>query len=227
MAALIDWWRRDLSAVAPCADGAAASAVGSDLLRRWDEPHRRYHTAQHLVEMFGALGELEEADEITARDGALARLAAWFHDAVYLVANGLSGDAGSGETASTALARAALGRLGLASADVATIARLVADTTAHQVSETGGLRAAFQDADLWVLAAEPARFDAYCAQVREEYAAWPDAAYRAGRRAVLEPFLTRPHVYATAHARARWEPQACANLPRELARLEASGRTMP
>ncbi len=99
------------------------------------------------------------------------------------------------------------------------MAGLVDDTVAHEVAGGTGLRAAFHDADLWVLAAEPDRFDAYCAQVRDEYAAVPEAAYALGRRAVLEPFLNRPHVYATAHAREQWEPAARVNLARELARL--------
>ena len=216
--ALIAWWRRDLSAVAPGVEAGAAAATGADLLRRWDEPHRRYHTTQHLVEMFWALEELEEVGEVSGRDAALGRLAAWFHDAVYAVADGSAGP-GAGEAASAALARSVLPRLGVGAGDVATVVRLVTDTLAHEVGEGSGLRAAFQDADLWVLGARPARFDAYCAQVREEYAAVPDPAYRAGRRAVLEPFLTRPHVYATAHGRTQWEPGARANLARELARL--------
>jgi predicted metal-dependent HD superfamily phosphohydrolase len=75
------------------------------------------------------------------------------------------------------------------------------------------------DADLWVLSAPVARFDEYCAQVREEYAHVPAALYATARSELLRPFLVRDHVYRTAHARAEWEPSARENLARELTRL--------
>ena len=65
-----------------------------------------------------------------------------------------------------------------------------------------------------------ARFDEYCAQVREEYAQVPVGGLRlAPASEVLRPFLVRDHVYRTAHARAEWEPSARENLARELTRL--------
>ena len=43
-------------------------------------------------------------------------------------------------------------------------------TDGHSAPADDPLTAAFHDADLWILAAPEQRFDAYCAQVREEYA---------------------------------------------------------
>jgi predicted metal-dependent HD superfamily phosphohydrolase len=215
--AIITWWRRDLATLHPAADPELAFEVGADLMRRWDEPHRRYHTTLHLVEVFRAVEELEDVEEISARDGALGRLAGWFHDAVYSVAPASGG--GSGETESAALAREALTRLGLPAPDVDIVTGLVEETVAHEVAEPTGLRAAFHDADLWIFTAEPDRFDEYCAQVREEYADVPDPLYAAGRRLVLEPFARREHIYLTDHARTQWEPEARTNLARELGRL--------
>ena len=214
--ALITWWRRDLATLAPSADPGVVLEVGADLLHRWCEPHRHYHTTSHLVEVFWALEELEEVEEVAPRPGTVGRLAAWFHDAVYAV----DGTA-AGEAASAALAREVLPGLGVGPADVASVVGLVEDTASHDVGERVGLRAAFHDADLWILCAEPVRFDGYCEQVRREYAHVPDPAYAAGRRAVLAPLIERDHVYATEHAREQWEPQARENLARELARLSA------
>ncbi|MGH3379956.1 MAG: HD domain-containing protein, partial [Actinoallomurus sp.] len=59
-------------------------AIGADLLRRYAEPHRRYHTTTHLAEVLDHVGEL--AGE--AADADAVRLAAWFHDAVYDPARG-------------------------------------------------------------------------------------------------------------------------------------------
>src|SRR5690606_23963684 len=59
--------------------GEGAASVGAELLARWAEPHRRYHTLDHLKAVLAAVAELADA----ARDVDLVRYAAWFHDAVY------------------------------------------------------------------------------------------------------------------------------------------------
>src|SRR5664280_3731811 len=84
MPALITWWTMDVRRIAAHAPGnEVVEHVGADLLARWIEPTRRYHTTTHLVEIFGALEELEDAREIDDRQCSVARLAAWFHDAIY------------------------------------------------------------------------------------------------------------------------------------------------
>lgn len=213
------WWRLDLAELAPQAHTDTAAAVEADLLSRLDERHRRYHGPRHLVEMFFALEELESAGELGGRAAALARVAAWFHDAVYDPV----APAGANEAASAELARRSLQALGVSARDTAAVCRLVVATSEHRLpGEDGhdaGLGAAFHDADLWILAAPPDRFDEYCGQVREEYAAVSDEAYAAGRAAVLGPFLRRESLYATAHAQAAWEDRARHNLSRALSRL--------
>ena len=214
MPALITWWKLDLAELAPGAHHDAVLAIGSDLLQRWTEPHRRYHSTRHLVEVFWALEDLEEGGEVTTREGALGRLAGWFHDAVY----DPSAAAGSNEQESADLAVRDLRALGLGTHDVATVRDLVLASTTHDLP-TKGLAAAFHDADLWILSADAARYADYTAQVREEYAAVPDATFRPGRAAVLRPFLDREAVYATATGRERWEDAARANLAHELEAL--------
>jgi predicted metal-dependent HD superfamily phosphohydrolase len=208
-------WTVDLGGVAPAADQDAVAAVGADLLRRLGEPHRRYHTSRHLSEMFAALDELEAGGAVDRREAALARVAAWFHDAVYDPAAA----PGANEADSAGLAVQRLRELGAAEPDVETVRRLVLATERHEVPGAPGLGAAFHDADLWILSADVERFDGYCAEVRAEYAAVPDDAYAAGRTAVLRPFLARDTVYATAHAQRTWDERARLNLARELSRL--------
>jgi len=215
MPALITWWSMDVHAIAPDADDDAIERSGADLMARWSEPARRYHTTRHLVEMFWALEELEEAGEIDERQGSVARLAAWFHDAIYHPQAG----PGSNEADSALLARDTLPKLGISPEDADVIKRLIALTAGHDADVQEALDAAFQDADLWILSAPPQRFDDYCSQVREEFAHVPDTAYRLGRAAVLEPFLHRDTIYCTSRARHAWETPARVNLGRELGRL--------
>ena len=206
----------DVRTVAPRApDNDIVDRVGADLLARWSEAPRRYHTTTHLVEMFGALEELEDAREIDDRKCSLARLAAWFHDAIYDPA----ATPGSNEADSALLARETLRQLSFTSNDIDTIDRLIRLTARHDADAAEPLDAAFHDADLWILAAATVRFDSYCEQVRAEYAHVPDREYRNGRAAVLRPLLHRDRIYRTSHALHGWSTPARINLGRELARL--------
>ena len=49
------------------------------LLARYSEPHRRYHTLQHLAECFAAFDEIADLAEHPPD----VELALWFHDAIY------------------------------------------------------------------------------------------------------------------------------------------------
>jgi predicted metal-dependent HD superfamily phosphohydrolase len=225
------------------------ASAGADLLRRWGEPHRRYHGRRHLVEVLDAVDVLAAETGLPERDAALVRVAGWLHDAVYdapaAAARGEQVAPGGDEWASGALAADVLRRLGVPDADVDRVVAAVQATAGHAgagdeagegpragagadpVEVRDAATAVLLDADLWVLAAPAPRFDEYCHEVREEYRHVGDAAYRQGRRAVLEPLLERPWLYATAPARERWEAAARANLARELSRLGAPAPAPP
>lgn len=215
-------WLTDCRWALPSADRADVATLGADLLRRWSEPHRRYHDLTHLTEVLGAVDRLARAVSLPEADRAAAVLAAWFHDAVYVVA-----DPEGNERDSAALAARALRPLGADDALVGHVVSLVLDTAAHDLDDASpGLvpdpaRPVLHDADLWILCSPTGRFDEYCRQVRAEYSHVPVAAYAQARSAVLRPFLVRPHVYATDLARREWEPTARENLARELTRLAA------
>ena len=109
--------------------------------------------------------------------------------------------------------------LGVDSATVGEVARLVRLTETHRplAEDTNG--AALSDADLAILAAPPQRYAAYVAAVREEYAHVNDDDFRAGRAAILADLLAKATLFHTAHARHHWEAPARANLERELVSL--------
>lgn len=216
MPALITSWTMDVRGVAPHApQDVIVQRAGTDLLERWNEPGRRYHTTRHLVEMFAALEELEDAGEIDDRQGSVARLAAWFHDAVYDPAT----KPGSNEADSAVVARDTLMQLSFGEDDIAAIDRLIQLTARHDSEAAEPLDAAFHDADLWILSAPQERFDNYCDQVREEYTHVPDPAYRQARAGILGPLMHRDRIYRTSYAVHSWTTPARINLGRELARL--------
>lgn len=214
MSEMVTRWRDDVLVLAPGAPVADVDRIGHELVGRWSEPHRRYHTTEHLAEVLAALDALAGPGGLTSHEAALARVAAWYHDAVYLVA-----EPGHSERASADLARSELSDLGMAEESVDRVVGLVLDTVSHDLPADDPLAAVFHDADLWILAAPPERFDGYCSQVRQEYERVPAADYARGRSAVLSPFLERDEVYATDSARDAWTAAARENLRRELERL--------
>ncbi|RIQ28156.1 HD domain-containing protein [Jiangella rhizosphaerae] len=194
-------------------DSPAAAEAGAQLLARWREPHRHYHSDGHLAAVLDAVDELADA----ASDPDAVRFAAWFHDAVY------AGTPGEDEAASARLAREVLTGLGRPAAQVDEVERLVLLTAGHDPAPGDGNGAVLCDADLAVLAGPPSDYAAYAAAVRDDYAHVSDADFAAGRAAVLEGLLDRPALYRTETGHRRWEDPARHNLETELVLLRASG----
>ena len=162
-----------------------------------------YHDATHLTEVVARLEELGRGED------TVLLLAAWFHDAVY------DGQPGA-EERSAQLAETELAAEGAGGLDVAEVARLVRLTEHHDPRPGDERGTALCDADLAILAADPARYRDYAAGVRADYAAYSDADFRAGRLAVLEELAGREALFRTAYGREHWEPQARANLAAEI-----------
>lgn len=199
-------WRAALPASAP--PGAAAGTL-EDLLARWSEPQRRYHTVDHLVHVLQVVDEHRDR----AVDAAAVALGAWFHDAVY------DPQRVDNEEASALLAESVLPTLGVQDAQVAEVARLVRLTATHDPipgDRNGGL---LTDADLAILATEPDTYLAYTQAVRMEYSFVPDAAFAAGRAEVLHHLLALPRLFHTPVLRERWEDIARTNITVELTTL--------
>ena len=198
------------------------TALGEDLLERYEQPHRKYHTSVHLSEMLTALKTLYEQHHTATPRAVL--LAAWFHDAVY------EANPGDDEAASADLARTALTPLAstgsLTNREVTAIAHLIELTASHQLADgieeytSGALTRAdaefFLDADLAILAADSPRYTRYVAGVRAEYAHYAPDAFTRGRAAILQGFLNRTAIYASDTAHLLWDAPARLNLRTEL-----------
>ena len=129
-----------------------------DLIGRYAEPHRRYHTNQHLDECFA---RLDEARDLAQRAHEV-ELALWLHDAVYQTRNQ------DNEEQSAELAKAAVAQAGLAAAVGQRVHALIL-ATKHDGDATTADAALLVDVDLAILGAPAERFDEYERQVREEY----------------------------------------------------------
>jgi predicted metal-dependent HD superfamily phosphohydrolase len=197
---------------------AVAEELAADLGRRYAEPHRRYHTIEHITEMEDVtdalLGQVALSDE---RANAV-RLAVWFHDAIYDPAAA----AGANENASAQLAADVLQSAGMGDSTVTEVARLIRLTAGHEVDRSDDAGAVLADADLAILAMSPGRYDRYVRDVRAEYAAVDDTAWRLGRTELLRRFLDAAPLYRTGADREQREQAAKANLGRELASLTDS-----
>lgn len=184
--------------------------IGRDLLARYAEPQRRYHDTRHLAAVLERIDEFAEDHDLF-----LVRLAAWFHDAVYLIPPGQL----SNEEASARLVRRQLGRAGLEQEDINEVARLVRLTATHRPGPHDPEGELVCDADLAVLAGSEDEYAAYVAAVRAEYANVPEEAFTAGRLAVLIELLTGNIFHTTKGF--RLEARARANVEAECADLEA------
>ena len=191
-------------------DSPTSRTEWAAVIAAWGEPHRRYHDLAHLAAVLGIVGELEGA----AADPAAVRLAAWYHDVVY--------DPRRGDNELVSAARARAGLRGLVDeARLAEVERLVLLTATHDPAPDDADGAVLCDADLAVLAGPPETYAAYASAVREEYAHVPDAAFAAGRAAVLEQLLALPALYRLPEVARRWTGPARANLTAELTLLRA------
>ncbi|WP_431781015.1 HD domain-containing protein [Streptomyces chumphonensis] len=215
-AALLARWNATLTSARGGVTGGADAApdpepYGRDLLRRWAEPRRRYHTTDHL------LAVLDRVDALAghAADPDAVRLAAWFHDAVYRP------DRSENEERSAGLAQRALPEAGVGAARTAEVVRLVRLTVTHDPAPGDRDGEVLCDADLAVLAGSPGAYAAYAAAVRAEYAFVPDEAFTAGRADVLRALLALPRLFRTPYGAAHWEAPARHNLATELALLDA------
>ena len=187
---------------------ATPDALFDELIARYSETHRKYHTLQHLDECFEKLAEIE-AEAVHPEE---VELALWFHDAIYDTRRG-DNEKRSADWAHSVVLGAAL------SSTVAERVHALIMTTRHDGAPHETDEKILVDIDLSILAAPPARFDEYERQVREEYAWVPGMVFRAKRRAILTEFLERRTIFNTQKFIDAYEASARKNLERSIKQL--------
>lgn len=171
------------------------------LCAAYSEPHRFYHTAEHIS---ACLRHLDEAAALAGRPDEV-EIALWFHDAVYATR------ASDNERKSAEWAAAFL-----RSADVAeercdrVAGHIIA--TEHSAAPGDPDSALLVDIDLTILGSAPEAYQVFETNIRREYKWVPGPLFRRKRREVLESFLTRRSIYTTDHFRDRLEAVARRNV---------------
>jgi predicted metal-dependent HD superfamily phosphohydrolase len=190
-------------------DLVQAYSVFDRLVAAYSEPHRHYHTLEHLGEVFRVAGRLPCDNRLAVN------LAIWFHDVVY---DPIRND---NEEQSALFAERWLGELNLTKELIETVQQLIRATAHLDGNQASTLPdvVALLDADLAILGADQKRYFRYAADIRREYSHVPEDQYRQGRSAVLQKFLAHPAIYRSRLLQEEGEAAARRNLEAELQSL--------
>lgn len=188
------------------------------LVGAYTSPERRYHDHRHVFTCLEAL----EGCPLGHRERMLARASLLWHDVVYAPRQTVLGGC---ESLSSGLLLFGLGRrvLTLTEQESAVVHEAVFATSGTTDPATFVARVV-RDADWSILGAPPAAYDAYAADVREEFllARYTEEQWTRGRRGFLAGVLERGLLFATPWGEEKWGPRARENVRRELEALEGA-----
>lgn len=193
--------------VASGAEVSASQSHFSDLCQAYEEPHRYYHTLDHIAQM---LNWLDEAGV----DDSAALWATWYHDYVYNPGK-KDNEARSGVHASIVLSD-----MGVEASVVERVVRIIEATKDHKVDGVIDQHLhSVLDADMSILGVPETQYEQYCSAVRSEFKSIPNFLYKRGRKSFLKSVLKQENIYSSDWFFERFEVQARNNIEMELARL--------
>ena len=175
-----------------------------DVVARYGEPHRAYHSLHHVEHVLAKVDEIGHG-----RDSAVV-LAAILHGVIYAPARN------DNEERSADYARRVLAGLEV----VERVATLIEATKTHDGPGGDDGLDALLDADLSSFADDNEGKNGDL--IRQEYALVPEDAFQAGRKLILQGFLQREPLYRTELMRTRYEAKAKANIRQALERIISS-----
>lgn len=179
------------------------------LVQKYSEKHRYYHNLSHVSSLLCAAENFKEKFV----DYRSARLAIWFHDAVY------EPKRTDNEAESARLAAACLEKLEMPEKLIEKIQRMILATEKHDAKSLDFDDRLFLDLDLGVLGTDKKTYGEYKRAIRREYSFVPFFLYRRARRRILENFLSREFLYFTEEMREKCERHARRNIANEIKEL--------
>ena len=171
------------------------------LVACYQQKHRRYHNATHIVSCLTLLDQHYSK----AKYPAEVEIALWFHDAIYKTLSSKN------EKRSAQWLETFLKAYHCADDRIERCKAYVLATQSHQPTSHYDSKL-FLDIDLAILGAEPQRFSEYDQQIYDEYRWVSDSRYWRKRYKILNTFLERETLYFTPSFQEQFEEQAKTNL---------------
>ena len=203
VSALQQRWHTTVAPLLPEPD-----ATWQKLATLYSEPHRHYHTLDHVAACLKWLDHYRHL----ADDPLTVELALWAHDVVY-DPRASDNEARSADWFAEHFASSTLTK------DQKNRVHTLILATIHPHPPTDMDLALLQDIDLGILGSDAELYDCYEVWIRQEYAFVSEEAFGEGRRAVLQGFLDSQVIYHTLALREKLELPARNNLSRTLVKL--------
>lgn len=172
-----------------------------ELIGRYSELHRHYHTVNHLAACLLAFDEVFQS--IT--DSFCIEAALWFHDVVY------DPRRTNNEELSAEYWISFSDCLSIDEASIQKILHLI-KLTKHPSHPVTDDEKYLIDIDLSILGAGDIEYDFYEKDIKEEYSFVTDSKYSEGRAELLASFLKMDRIYKTDYFYKRYEAQARKNM---------------
>jgi len=172
------------------------------LTKQYTQPHRRFHTLEHIAYMF------RKANEHDISLNRAQTLAIWWHDAIYVPG------AADNEEKSCRLAHDYFNHL--QDVDFINIMIMIQDTKTHipRTAES----AIVCDLDMMILADTKIAYRRYAKQVRQEFNMVPDDQYRQGRIQFLGELMLTPIYHSDVFK--KYRERAISNITEEIKSLK-------
>lgn len=188
-----------------------APALHAALVKAWEEPHRVFHTKEHLRDCLFHLEQERWGGLIEGVNRARLALALWFHDAVYDVR------AADNEEKSAAWATQSLALLDVSSDNIDIVRHLILSTKPSYARTDSSLEDWMHDIDLHIFGVHVPKFAQFTQDIRQEFAWVDDLNYRRGHDLVMRRLITNPHgIYRTEAGRLDYEETARTNIELQL-----------
>lgn len=191
----------------------------TDLVARYSEPHRAYHTLEHIYWALTSLHEIIVPGSLTDKQLRNTIMAILYHDYSYLISV-LPGD---NERVSACMGGAVAQQIGWDGIDSGIVRLAINATATHEPVEDFLIESMYtMDTDLAGLGSDQDSFDANTQKLKEEYVTHGGIdlkRWARGRIGWINSFLARETIYHTPYAQAMWEQKARDNLAREAEEL--------
>ncbi len=190
-----------------------AEQVFKTVAERYSEPHRRYHTPEHIKH---CLRQFDLAADLMDNPDTV-EMSIWFHDVIYDVPTT------DNELRSAELFRA-LARDGFDSAFSQTVYDMILITT-HQKPPTRTDDKYMVDVDLSSFGLPWEAFKRDSENVRDEFSARSDKEFYSGHIKFMQSLTDRAEFFATEFFREKYEASARDNVDRLIRELRSAGFT--